>query len=394
MNFTLEENVLDNAVIKVIGVGGGGGNAVQHMVQSNLDGVDFICANTDAQALRNNQGKAIIRLGEQTTKGLGAGANPDVGRAAATEDRDRIAESLKGADMVFITAGMGGGTGTGAAPVIAQIAKEMGILTIAVVTRPFRFEGSRRAKVAEQGIMELREQVDSLITIPNDKLLTELGNVSMIKAFEAANNVLYGAVRGIADLITCPGIINVDFADVRAVMTEMGVAMMGSGRAKGENRAENAARSAISSPLLDNIELKGAKGILVNITANSEFGIDEFSQVGDMIHDLAADGANIIIGTSVNEDMGDELAVTVVATGIGGSDAQQLAPMRSVPKPLPVAARTGAPDWNKLDKPTQMRRKAAAQSDDLVSNARAAVGSGADIDDLMDIPTFLRRQAD
>lgn len=392
MSFTLEENVLDNAVIKVIGVGGGGGNAVQHMVQSNLDGVDFICANTDAQALRNNEGKTIIRLGEQTTKGLGAGANPDVGRAAATEDRDRIAESLKNADMVFITAGMGGGTGTGAAPVIAQIAKEMGILTIAVVTRPFRFEGSRRAKVAEQGILELREQVDSLITIPNDKLLTELGNVSMIKAFEAANNVLYGAVRGIADLITCPGVINVDFADVRAVMTEMGVAMMGSGRAKGENRAENAARAAISSPLLDNIELKGAKGILVNITASSDFGIDEFSQVGDMIHDLAADGANIIIGTSVNEEMGDELAVTVVATGIGATEVQQLAPVRAVPKTIPVA-RTGTPDWEKLDKPTQMRRQAAAQSNDLVGNARAAVGAG-DFDELMDIPTFLRRQAD
>lgn len=390
MHFQLEDNVPQGAVIKVVGVGGGGGNAVDHMVNSNLDGVEFISANTDAQALNNSGARVTIRLGEQTTKGLGAGANPEVGRLAATEDRERVAEVLSGADMVFITAGMGGGTGTGAAPVIAEVARELGILTIAVVTRPFSFE--RRTKVADEGINALREQVDSLITIPNDKLLSELGNASLLKAFEAANNVLYGAVRGIADLITNPGIINVDFADVRTVMQEMGVAMMGSGRAEGENRAVEAARAAISSPLLDNIDLHGAKGILVNVTGGKDMGIKEFSEVGDVIAELAASDANIIVGTAVNEDMEDEVAVTVVATGIGRND-QQAPPLRGVKNNPPVGT-DGQPNWSELDKATVARRSERQnQRADLVNNARSAVGSN-EVDDLIDIPTFLRRQAD
>ncbi len=393
MAFKLEDSAPKGAVIKVVGVGGGGGNAVGHMVASNLDGVEFICANTDAQALSSSDARVAIRLGEQTTKGLGAGANPEVGREAAVEDRERIAEVLQGADMVFITAGMGGGTGTGAAPVIADVARELGILTIAVVTRPFRFEGGRRTKVASAGIDELRENVDSLITIPNDKLLSELGNASLLDAFQAANDVLYNAVRGIADLITNPGIINLDFADVRTVMSEMGVAMMGSGRAKGENRAVEAAQGAISSPLLDNIDLHGARGILVNVTGGPNMGIKEFSDVGDVIEELAASDANIVVGTAINPDMEDEVAVTVVATGIG----QKPAPRKEVEveKPRIVAtggvptADDGSVNWKELDKPAHIRNKKAARP-----GAGNAADAGGDLDGLMDIPTFLRRQAD
>lgn len=393
MQFKLEDNVPQGAVIKVVGVGGGGGNAVDHMVQSNLEGVEFICANTDAQALGNAEAKISIRLGEETTKGLGAGANPEVGRQSAMEDRERIAEVLSGADMVFITAGMGGGTGTGAAPIIAEVAREMDILTIAVVTRPFRFEGGRRLKVAEAGIEELRQQVDSLITIPNDKLLSELGNASLLQAFEAANNVLYGAVRGIADLITCPGIINVDFADVRTVMKEMGVAMMGSGLASGEDRAVEAARAAISSPLLDNIDLHGARGILVNVTGGQEMSISEFSEVGEVISEFAAEDANIIVGTAVNDELGDEIAVTVVATGIGlpESPTQRLRTVRTTTPPL---RKNGTPNWSELDEPTrERRRRSESERTNMVNNAQSAVGAS-DMDDLIDIPTFLRRQAD
>lgn len=392
MRFNLEDNVPQGAVIKVIGVGGGGGNAVDHMVQSNLEGVEFICANTDAQALRNSSGKVTVRLGEATTKGLGAGANPDVGRQAAVEDRERIAEVLSGADMVFITAGMGGGTGTGAAPIIAEVAKELGILTIAVVTRPFKFEGGRRNQVAEQGIKELRDNVDSLITIPNDKLLSELGNASLLEAFKAANNVLYGAVRGIADLITNPGIINVDFADVRTVMSEMGVAMMGSGVASGEGRAAEAAKAAISSPLLDNIDLHGARGILINVTGGLDMGINEFQEVGDVISEFAASDANIITGTAVNPDMEGEIAVTVVATGIGGvgigADKQQI---RAVGDGGIPRTRGGDVDWKNVDRPTGSRRR--SDRDDLANNARQAQTNDL-MDDLLDVPTFLRRQAD
>lgn len=392
MRFNLEDNVPQGAIIKVIGVGGGGGNAVDHMVQSNLEGVEFICANTDAQALRNSSGKVTVRLGEATTKGLGAGANPDVGRQAAVEDRERIAEVLSGADMVFITAGMGGGTGTGAAPIIAEVAKELGILTIAVVTRPFQFEGGRRNQVAEQGIKELRDNVDSLITIPNDKLLSELGNASLLEAFKAANNVLYGAVRGIADLITNPGIINVDFADVRTVMSEMGVAMMGSGVASGDHRAAEAARAAISSPLLDNIDLHGARGILINVTGGLDMGINEFQEVGNVISEFAASDANIITGTAINPDMEGEIAVTVVATGIGGPEIsvgkQQI---RAVGDGGIPRTRGGDVDWKNVDRPTGSRRR--SDRDELADNARQSQANDL-MDDLLDVPTFLRRQAD
>ena len=308
-----------SAVIKVIGVGGGGGNAVNHMVESNIEGVEFICANTDAQALKRVSAKTVLQLGNDITKGLGAGANPEVGRQAAMEDRERIAELLNGADMVFITAGMGGGTGTGGAPVVAQVAKELGILTVAVVTRPFPFEGPKRMRAAEEGMRELSEHVDSLITIPNEKLLSVLGkSASLLTAFSAANDVLLGAVQGIAELITSPGIINVDFADVRTVMSEMGMAMMGSGSAVGENRAREAAEKAIRSPLLEDVDLHGARGILVNITAGPDLSIGEFNDVGATVQEFASQDATIVVGTSIDMEMSDELRVTVVAAGLDG----------------------------------------------------------------------------
>src|SRR6056297_618625 len=314
--FELVDNVQQNAVIKVVGVGGGGGNAVRHMLNSDIEGVEFICANTDAQALHDLDARQIIQLGGNITKGLGAGANPEIGREAALEDRDRIAEVLSGADMVFITAGMGGGTGTGAAPVVAQVAKELGILTVAVVTRPFKFE--KRLAVAERGILELQESVDSLITIPNDKLLGVLGErASILEAFAAANDVLLGAVQGIADLIIRQGLINVDFADVRTVMSEMGMAMMGTGRAAGEHRAQEAAEAAIKSPLLEDVDLHGARGILVNITAGPDLSMGDFIDVGNVVEEYASDSATVVIGTVIDPNMGDELKVTVVATGLG-----------------------------------------------------------------------------
>ncbi len=293
--FELIDNVPENAVIKVIGVGGGGGNAVKHMIDNQVEGVDFICANTDAQALSDIESKTVLQLGGNITKGLGAGANPDIGRAAAMEDRDRIADTLNGADMVFITAGMGGGTGTGGAPVVAEVAREMGILTVAVVTRPFPFEGKKRLAIAHEGVRELQQHVDSLITIPNEKLLEVLGkNTSLLDAFKEANDVLLGAVQGIADLIIRPGMINVDFADVRTVMSEMGMAMMGTGNSKGENRAREAAERAINSPLLDDIDLQGARGILVNITAGLDLSLGEFSEVGDTIEEFASEEATVV----------------------------------------------------------------------------------------------------
>src|SRR6056297_606472 len=314
--FEIVDSAPQSAVIKVIGVGGGGGNAVQHMVTNNVEGVDFVAANTDAQALKALEAKTLLQLGSTITRGLGAGANPNVGREAALEDRDRIAEVLSGADMVFITAGMGGGTGTGAAPVVAQIAKELGILTVAVVTRPFKFE--KRLAVAERGILELQESVDSLITIPNDKLLGVLGErASILEAFAAANDVLLGAVQGIADLIIRPGMINVDFADVRTVMSEMGMAMMGTGRASGEHRAREAAEAAIRSPLLEDVDLNGARGILVNVTAGPDLSMGDFIDVGNVVEEYASDSATVVIGTVIDPNMGDELKVTVVATGLG-----------------------------------------------------------------------------
>ncbi|PAU75677.1 cell division protein FtsZ [Halomonas salipaludis] len=388
--FELVDNApSSSAVIKVIGVGGGGGNAVNHMVESNIEGVEFICANTDAQALKRVAAKTVLQLGSEITKGLGAGASPDVGRQAAMEDRERIAELLGGADMVFITAGMGGGTGTGGAPVVAQVAKELGILTVAVVTRPFPFEGPKRMRAAEEGMKELSEHVDSLITIPNEKLLAVLGkNASLLTAFSAANDVLLGAVQGIAELITSPGIINVDFADVRTVMSEMGMAMMGTGGATGENRAREAAEKAIKSPLLEDIDLHGARGILVNITAGPDLSIGEFNDVGATVQEFASQDATIVVGTSIDMDMTDELRVTVVAAGLEGRQ-QKAAPRES------VAARPESTDYRTLQQqPAVMRQQAAKSEQEAAVKARAEKRKSQELDDYLDIPAFLRRQAD
>src|SRR5690349_20065404 len=315
------------AVIKVIGVGGGGGNAVAHMIQAGIEGVDFICINTDAQALKHSKVKVGLQIGCNITKGLGAGADPEVGRQAAMEDRDRIIEMIEGSDMIFITAGMGGGTGTGAAPVVAQIAKELGILTVAVVTKPFDMEGNKRRNIADQGMSELGKHVDSLITIPNQKLLTVLGgDVTLLDAFKSANQVLQGAVQGIAALITRPGLINVDFADVRTVMSETGMAMMGTGVGRGENRAREAAEAAVSSPLLEDVNLSGAHGLLINVTGGSDVRISEFSTVGDTVKKYASEDANVVVGCVIDPDMQEEIRVTVVATGIGRPSAAQMEP--------------------------------------------------------------------
>ncbi len=383
--FELIDSVPQSAEIKVVGVGGGGGNALKHMLANHVEGVEFICANTDAQALDSIDTRTVLQLGSQVTKGLGAGANPEIGRQAAVEDWDRIREILEGADMVFITAGMGGGTGTGAAPVFAQVAKELGILTVAVVTKPFPFEGSKRMKIAEAGINELAEHVDSLITIPNEKLLPVLGeNTSLLKAFEAGNDVLLGAVQGIADLIIRPGMINVDFADVRTVMSEMGMAMMGSGSAVGENRACEAAEAAARSPLLEDVDLQGARGILVNITAGPNLTLGEFSQVGDTIEDFASDNATVVVGTVIDPDLDDELRVTVVATGLG--EPQEKPAITVVPTPERTSG--GVVDYGKLDRPTVMRNKATK------SAVEGDFGAAAKDLDYLDIPAFLRKQAD
>jgi cell division protein FtsZ len=387
--YELVDNVPQNAVIKVIGIGGGGGNAVSHMLSSEIDGVEFVCANTDAQALRGMEARSVIQLGAQITKGLGAGANPNVGREAAIEDRAQIESILQGADMVFITAGMGGGTGTGAAPIVAEVAREMGILTVAVVTKPFPFEGRKRMAIAEQGLKELAEHVDSLITIPNEKLLPVLGkNCSLLTAFSTANDVLLGAVQGIADLITRPGMINVDFADVRTVMSEMGMAMMGTGVARGEDRAREAAEAAVRSPLLEDVDLRGAKGILVNITAGLDMNLGEFSEVGNTIEEFASDNATVVIGTVIDPEMSDELKVTVVATGLGHGYAQQIEPT--------VKAVVN----NTMRRPTVDQMELPTVKDTLAGDARvsgldmdAASSSEGDID-YLDIPAFLRRQAD
>ena len=382
--FELVENVPQSAVIKVIGVGGGGGNAVHHMITNEVDGVEFICANTDAQALNNLKTKTILQMGSNITKGLGAGANPEIGRQAAIEDRDEIADILSGGDMVFITAGMGGGTGTGATPIVAEVAKEMGILTVAVVTKPFPFEGKKRATIAEKGIAELSEHVDSLITIPNEKLLDVLGkDASLLEAFKAANDVLLGAVKGIADLIMHPGHINVDFADVKTVMSEMGMAMMGTGFACGEDRAREASESAIRSPLLEDVNLQGARGILVNITAGENLSLGEFSEVGDTIEEFASDDATVVVGTVIDPDMDEEMRVTVVATGLGSQHGR---PMKVVDN----TEVTAVTDYSELDRPAIMRNQEAADRTHVTAKA---VDTGADMD-YLDIPAFLRRQAD
>jgi len=382
--FRLMDTNNAQAVIKVIGVGGGGGNAVDHMMLSSIEGVDFIKANTDAQALHTIQTHAVIQIGANLTKGLGAGANPEVGRQAALEDKDRLAESLEGADMVFITAGMGGGTGTGAAPVIAQLAKEMGILTVAVVSRPFAFEGQRRARVADEGIDELTEHVDSLIVISNQKLL-EIDDVPITSAFSMANEVLQGAVQGIAELITRQGLINVDFADVTTVMQEMGKAMMGSSTATGEDRASHAVRGALFSPFLEGVDISGARGMLVNITASSSITMREFSEVGDAISEYTADDAVIVIGAVIDENMGDELRVTVVATGLDDPSAGEVKP-RLVSSNTARETRRPVMVEEDVNVPTVIRRKRAV-GEEYTPGDETGV-------EYLDIPAFLRRQAD
>ena len=375
----------NDAVIKVIGVGGGGGNAVEHMVRERIEGVEFFAVNTDAQALRKTAVGQTIQIGSGITKGLGAGANPEVGRNAADEDREALRAALDGADMVFIAAGMGGGTGTGAAPVVAEVAKDLGILTVAVVTKPFNFEGKKRMAFAEQGITELSKHVDSLITIPNDKLLKVLGRgISLLDAFGAANDVLKGAVQGIAELITRPGLMNVDFADVRTVMSEMGYAMMGSGVASGEDRAEEAAEMAISSPLLEDIDLSGARGVLVNITAGFDLRLDEFETVGNTIRAFASDNATVVIGTSLDPDMNDELRVTVVATGIGRDKRPEITLVTNKQVQQPVMDRYQQHGMSPL---TQEQKPAAkVVNDNTPQTAKEP--------DYLDIPAFLRKQAD
>jgi cell division protein FtsZ len=421
--FELMDAYSQSAVIKVLGIGGGGGNAVAHMVHSGIEGVEFMCINTDAQALKHSSVKTTLQIGSGITKGLGAGANPEVGRQAAMEDRDRIVQMIQGCDMLFLTAGMGGGTGTGAAPVVAQIAREMGILTVAVVTRPFNMEGGKRALVADQGMQELARTVDSLITIPNQKLLTVLGpKTTLLDAFKSVNSVLQGAVQGIADLITRPGLINVDFADVRTVMGETGMAMMGSGFATGEDRARVAAQMAVSSPLLEDVNLAGARGILVNVTAGLDLSIGEFEEVGNIVREFASEDATVVVGTVIDPELSNELRVTVVATGLGrlqpavlqapvaqpraaaavgvaaapaaggrgvGAFGTQAAPttpgLRIAAARRPVAVATS--DYSKLDEPA-INRLAAAAGDGLRHDDPSAD------EEILDIPAFLRRQAD
>ncbi len=388
--FELMDTHSQNAIIKVIGVGGGGGNAVNHMVASSIEGVDFICANTDAQALKGSRVKTILQLGSGITKGLGAGANPLVGKQAAEEDRERIEEALAGADMVFITVGMGGGTGTGAAPVVAEVAKRLGVLTVAVVTKPFPFEGTKRRRVAEDGIAELAKHVDSLITIPNEKLLAVLGkDMTLLDAFRAANDILLNATRGIAELITRPGLINVDFADVKTVMSEMGVAMMGTGKASGLERAREAAEAAIRCPLLEDIDLAGAKGILVNITAGMSLTMGEFDEVGNTVRDFADDDATVVLGTVIDPELEDELRVTVVATGLGARRISVMRPSGEEPRVRLVPSDTddSRPDYAEMGSRPAIYRKASA------AGGNTAESMDHDLD-YLDIPAFLRRQAD
>ncbi len=385
--FELGDNIPHNALIKVVGIGGGGGNVLEHMMAETIEGVEFICMNTDAQALQRSSARTVIQLGEEITKGLGAGANPDVGRQAAEENRDRIREALEGTDMVFLTAGMGGGTGTGGAPIVAAIAKELGILTVAVVTKPFAFEGRKRMRIAEEGIKSLSKYVDSLITIPNNKLLSVLGkNISLLNAFKAANNVLRGAVQGIADLITRPGLINVDFADVRTVMSEMGMAMMGTGVGTGENRAREAAEAAISSPLLEDVDFSGARGVLVNITAGMDMSIGEFEAVGDAIKGFTSENATVVVGTVIDPDLSEEMRVTIVVTGLGRDfDKEEAKPQSTISK---NTRSDGTVDYHQLDRPTYLRQqdsvKKSAQTEDLRDKDA----------EYLDIPAFLRKQED
>ena len=384
--FELMDSHGEEAVIKVIGVGGGGGNAVEHMVSHSIEGVEFIAVNTDAQVLRSSSADVTLQIGSNVTKGLGAGADPNKGREAAQEDRETIRQALDGADMVFITAGMGGGTGTGAAPEVAKIAREMGILTVAVVTKPFPFEGKKRTDFANQGTDELARNVDSLITIPNEKLLKVMGpGTPLLQAFSAANDVLRGAVQGIAELITRPGLINVDFADVRTVMSEMGKAMMGSGAASGPDRAEEAAEAAIASPLLEDIDLSGARGILVNITAGPDFAIDEFETVGNAVKAFASENATVVVGTVIDMEMTDELRVTVVATGIGAERKPDISLVSSEGSRLSATAR-------EFQSSGESRAVGGTEGNQaLKADENAQPGNDLEY---LDIPAFLRKQAD
>jgi len=403
--FELMDAYSQSAVIKVIGVGGGGGNAVAHMVTSGIEGVEFMCINTDAQALKHAKVKTALQIGTNITKGLGAGADPEVGRQAAMEDRDRIVELVEGCDMLFITAGMGGGTGTGAAPVVAQVAKELGILTVAVVTKPFEMEGGKRSYVADHGIAELGKYCDSLITIPNQKLLTVLGaTTTLLDAFKSANQVLQGAVQGIAELITRPGLINVDFADVRTVMAETGMAMMGSGAASGEGRARAAAEAAVSSPLLEEINLAGAHGILVNVTAGMDLSIGEFQEVGQIVKQFASEDATVVVGTVIDPELSNQVRVTVVATGLGRpAAAARPQPFRHT-EPMPGRSESPAREREMREPPMRVVRRSPLSSSDYAQldkptvQRQRAVGDGLRQDvqpeDLLDIPAFLRRQAD
>jgi len=413
--FEIMENESSGAILKVFGLGGGGGNTVKQMVEANIEGVEFICANTDVQALDETNCRNTIRLGQNVTKGLGAGTNPEIGRQAALEDRERIKEALTGTDMIFITAGMGGGTGTGAAPVVAQIAKEMGILTVAIVTKPFQFEGKRRMNIAENGILELEQHVDSLITIPNNKLLTHFDrNVSLLNAFKAANDVLHGAVQGISDLITCPGIVNVDFADVKTVMSEMGMAMMGTGIGRGDDRAAVATELAINSPLLDDINMHGAKGILLNVTAGLDLSLGEIQEIGEMVEEFTSDNTTVVIGTAVDMEMDGEIRVTVVATGLKNPKSQLGSPEKkvklvqsSVPENAEVSPSYANPAKHTNAK-TSMNSSSASSGVASTFSGGSSLGNDSlrnDVplkaekdqmlsEDYLDIPAFLRNQAD
>jgi cell division protein FtsZ len=383
--FELMDTYNENAVIRVIGVGGAGGNALQHMLDANIEGVDFLCANTDAQALQRSSATTTLQLGGGVTRGLGAGANPDIGRQAALEDRERIRETIEGTDMLFITAGMGGGTGTGAAPVVAEIARELGILTVAVVTKPFPFEGRKRMEAALKGIEELRQHVDSIITIPNEKILEVMGrDKALTDAFREADGVLLGAVQGIAELITRPGLINVDFADVRTVMSEMGMAMMGTGTATGEQRGVEAARAAISSPLLENVNLQGARGILVNVTAGLDLSMGDFDDVGNTVREIASENATIVMGTVVDPEMSGDMRVTVVATGLGQADS---AGVRHTGTGRRIESVRSA--YAEYDRPTFEREPQRAAT---IGNT--ALAQQVEEEEYLDIPAFLRRQAD
>jgi cell division protein FtsZ len=373
-----EENFEDGAKIKVIGVGGGGCNAVDNMIASNMKGVEFIAANTDLQALRESKASIKLQLGAKITKGLGAGANPEIGKSAAIEDRDRIKEILNGADMVFITAGLGGGTGTGGAPIIAEVAKEIGALTVGVVTKPFLFEGRKRGRQAEEGLKELKDKVDTLIAIPNERLLTiSQKNTSLLEAFKMADEVLLNAVQGISDLITNHGLINLDFADVKTVMSEMGMALMGIGIASGEKRAIEAAQKAIASPLLDEISINGAKGILINIRGDKNLTIHEVTEAARLVQKEADEEANIIFGAAIDDDLGEHIRITVIATGFGKEEVREEVVISTAKK-------------ENKDIPAYIRKERS------VDPLRFGKISGiiSEEEDEYDIPTFLRKQAD